>query len=112
MIQIAALYHFAKVPDPARFRGELHALAEGAGLMGTLLIAPEGVNGTLAGSAEGLDRLIARIRAEPGFEGLVWKGSHASEMPFGRLKVRLKREIVTMGQPGLDPTEEIGRAHV
>ncbi len=103
MFTIAALYHFAKVPEPAAVKGPLAALACRAGVKGSLLIAPEGINGTIAGSRAGIDAVLAHIRALPGFAGLEWKESRAEAPPFGRLKVRLKKEIVTMGAPGLDP---------
>ena len=105
MHEIVALYHFAPVSNPLQLHGELRNVAGGAGLRGTLLIAPEGVNGTLSGTADGVAQLVARIRAEPGFDGLVCKYSQAETPPFNRLKVRLKKEIVTMGEPGLDPNK-------
>lgn len=105
MPDIVALYHFAPVSDPPEFQAALRDVAQSHGLCGTLLIAPEGVNGTLAGGADGIAALEDRIRAEPGFEGLVCKYAKADRQPFGKLKVRLKREIVTMGQPDLDPTK-------
>lgn len=105
MQHIAALYHFAPVPAPKILQVELRGVAQNAGLSGTLLIAPEGVNGTLAGSAGGLASLLDRIRAEPGFHGLTCKFAQAEAPPFGKLKVRVKAEIVTMGQPGLDPAD-------
>ncbi len=103
MFTVAALYHFARVPDPSAVKGPLAAVACSAGVKGSLLIAPEGINGTIAGSREGIDAVLAHIRALPGFAELEWKESHAEAPPFGRLKVRLKKEIVTMGAPGLDP---------
>ncbi len=103
MLTVAALYHFAKVPDPAAVKGPLAAVACSAGVKGSLLIAPEGINGTIAGSREGIDEVLVHIRALPGFAGLEWKESHAAEAPFNKLKVRLKKEIVRMGAPGLDP---------
>ena len=103
MFTVAALYHFAKVPDPSAVKGPLAEVACKAGVKGSLLIAPEGINGTIAGSREGIDAVLAHIRALPGFGALEWKESHASEAPFNKLKVRLKKEIVTMGAPGLDP---------
>jgi len=103
MVIVAALYHFAKVEDPVAVKGPLASVACGAGVKGSILIAPEGINGTIAGTREGLDAVIVHIRALPGFAGLEWKESQAAEMPFGRLKVRVKKEIVTMGAPGLDP---------
>jgi UPF0176 protein len=109
MFTVAALYHFTKVDDPAAFRGPLLGLCEAGGVKGSLLLAHEGINGTIAGPREGIDAVLAHIRGLPGFDRLEWKESHAAEMPFGRLKVRLKREIVTMGQPDVDPTCAVGR---
>ncbi|MCL7465241.1 rhodanese-related sulfurtransferase [Phaeovulum sp. NW3] len=108
MYIVAALYHFTRFADPAALRGPLLALAEGEGVRGSLLLAPEGINGTIAGPRAGIDAVIAHIRALPGCAGLEWKESTAAEMPFGRMKVRLKREIVTMGQPAVDPRAAVG----
>lgn len=108
MFTVAALYHFTRFPDPAAVRGPLLALAEGNGVRGSLLLAREGINGTVAGTRAGIDALLAHIRALPGCADLEWKESPAAEMPFGRMKVRLKREIVTMGQPDVDPRAAVG----
>jgi UPF0176 protein len=108
MYTVAAFYRFAPLPDPAAHRGPLARLACGAGVKGSILLAPEGVNGTIAGPAEGVARVMDALRAIPGFEALEWKESHADEMPFDRLKVRLKREIVTMGRPDADPSKGVG----
>ncbi|MEL7047299.1 MAG: rhodanese-related sulfurtransferase, partial [Pseudomonadota bacterium] len=70
---------------------------------------PEGINGTIAGTRRGIDTALAAIRALPGCAEFDWKESTATEAPFARLKVRLKREIVTMGQPKVDPTAAVGR---
>lgn len=105
MFTVAALYHFTRFEDPAGLIPPLRAVAEGAGVRGSLLLAPEGINGTIAGTRAGIDAVLAAIRALPGCARLEWKESTATEAPFGRLKVRLKREIVTMGAPGLDPAE-------
>jgi UPF0176 protein len=75
---------------------------------GSLLLAPEGINGTIAGPRAGIDAVLAAVRALPGCEGLEWKESFAESMPFGRMKVKLKREIVTMGQPDVDPLARVG----
>ncbi len=106
---VAALYHFTRFEDPESFQAPLRALAEDKGVRGTLLLAREGVNGTLAGSREGLDAVLAHIRTLPGCEDLEWKESTAKEAPFNRLKVRIKKEIVTMGQPDVDPRAAVGR---
>ncbi len=105
MVTVAALYHFTRFEDPAGLIPTLRAVAEGAGVRGSLLVAPEGINGTIAGSRAGVDTVLDAIRALPGCAALEWKESAAEHAPFGRLKVRLKREIVTMGLPGLDPAE-------
>ena len=105
---IAALYHFAAFPDYAATRAPLLALCEAKGVFGSILLASEGVNGTIAGSRDGIDAVLGYLRALPGFAALAHKESFATERPFMRMKVRLKREIVAMGAPGLDP-ESVGR---
>ncbi|PWJ22398.1 rhodanese-related sulfurtransferase [Jannaschia seohaensis] len=107
MITIAAFYRFAPLPDPAALRGPLARLACGRGVKGSILLAPEGVNGTIAGEAAAVEAVLDRLREEPGLEALSAKVSHADAMPFGKLKVRLKREIVTMGRP-LAPGDAVG----
>ncbi|QZD90276.1 rhodanese-related sulfurtransferase [Qipengyuania aurantiaca] len=107
-IRIAALYHFTRFEDPAALRPALFACAEANGVRGTLLLAQEGINGTIAGGDAGIEAVLDHIRSLPGCEGLDWKESRAAEMPFHRTKVRLKREIVTMGQPDLDPVDGVG----
>ncbi len=108
MLIVAALYHFTRFPDPAALKAPLAKVACGHGVRGTLLLAPEGINGTIAGTRDGIDAVLAHIRALPGCAGLDWKESPADAMPFGRMKVRLKREIVTMGQPDVDPRASVG----
>lgn len=108
MLTVAALYHFTRFPDPAALKGPLAKVACANGVRGTLLLASEGVNGTIAGTRNGVDAVLAHIRALPGCEALEWKESPAGAMPFGKMKVRLKREIVTMGQPDVDPRASVG----
>ncbi len=108
MFTVAALYHFTRFPDPDGLRPALVALCEREGIRGTLLVAKEGINGTLAGKRAGIDALLSHLRALPGCADLEHKESTASEMPFNRMKVRLKREIVTMGQPDVDPLARTG----
>lgn len=107
-ITIAALYHFAPVAEPSVLRAQLAAFCEAHALKGTLLLAAEGINGTVAGSSEAIERLLAYLRDWPGFEPLEAKCSWAAEPPFHRMKVKLKREIVTMGVPGVDPRHLVG----
>ena len=108
MITIAALYHFTRFPDPAALRGPLQDLADARGVRGSLLLATEGINGTIAGDRDGIDAMLAHIRALPGCADLEHKESWSEAMPFGRMKVKLKREIVTMGQPDIDPRARVG----
>jgi UPF0176 protein len=108
MLTVAALYQFTRFPDPAALRAPLLAVCQASGVKGTLLLAHEGVNGTIAGTRAGIDAVIAHLRTLPGCAALDWKESPAETMPFHRLKVRLKREIVTMGQPNVDPLAGTG----
>lgn len=107
-IRVAALYRFARFDDPAGIRDGLEAAARASAVRGTLLIAPEGINGTIASSVEGIEAMIAAIRALPGCDGLEPKYAEAAAMPFHRLKVRLKQEIVTMGVCDIDPLTDVG----
>jgi len=108
MYSIAALYHFTRFDDPAALQGPLRAVCENNAVRGSLLLAAEGINGTIAGPRAGLDAVLAHIRALPGCADLDWKESSAEHPPFGRLKVRLKKEIVTLGVPGVDPKAAVG----
>ena len=108
MITVAALYQFTRFADPATLRQGLLDVCAANAVKGSLLLANEGINGTVAGSRHGIDLVLRHIRALPGCKGLDWKESTAPSMPFGRMKVRLKREIVTMGQPDVDPLAAVG----
>jgi len=107
-ILVAALYRFTRFADPAALRAPLLTLCQAEGIRGTLLLAREGINGTVAGHRQGIARLIDQVRALPGCGDLDVKYSAAPEMPFHRMKVRLKREIVTMGEPDIDPLSSVG----
>ncbi|MGB5556766.1 MAG: rhodanese-related sulfurtransferase [Paracoccaceae bacterium] len=109
MFTVAALYHFTRFPDPAAVQGPLLSSCLANEVKGTLLLAREGINGTVAGSHAGIRLVLAHIQSLPGCGGLEWKESTAAEMPFNRMKVRLKREIVTMGQPDVDPLASVGQ---
>ena len=104
MIPVAAFYRFAPVADPPAAVARLRAASDG--LCGTVLVAPEGVNGTVAGPRDGLDRLLDAVAAEVGPVAPRW--SEAAAAPFGRMKVRLKREIVSMGCARGDPAAGVG----
>ncbi len=108
MYTIAALYHFTRFDDPAALRGPLFDCAVSHGVTGSLLLAREGINGTIAGSRAGIDAVLAHVRSLPGCADLSWKEATAQDQPFGKMKVRLKREIVTMGEPEVDPRAGVG----
>ncbi|WP_159983549.1 MULTISPECIES: rhodanese-related sulfurtransferase [unclassified Novosphingobium] len=107
-VRVAALYRFTRFEDCAALRGPLESLCREQAVRGTLLLAHEGINGTIAGTPEGIDAVLAHIRTLPDCADLDVKLSGAETMPFHRMKVRLKREIVTMGEPDIDPLAVVG----
>ena len=111
-LKVAALYQFAALPDYRELREPLRALCVGLGLKGSILLAAKGINGTVAGQDDGIDALVAELQRGQLFGGrldhLELKFSRAEVMPFGRMKVRLKKEIVTLGDPKADPTRQVG----
>lgn len=108
MIVVAALYKFTRLDDYKQLQEPLKTLCVQWGVKGTLLLAQEGINGTVAGSREAIDALSTYLQADSRFTGWEYKESSAHTMPFKKMKVRLKKEIVTLGVPGLDPTQEVG----
>jgi UPF0176 protein len=109
---VAALYQFVALPDFRALREPLRELCAARGLKGTILLAAEGINGTIAGETTALHDLIGELQHGPLFGGrldnLELKFSTASAMPFKRLKIRLKKEIVTLGDAATDPTRQVG----
>jgi UPF0176 protein len=110
--KVAAFYQFARLPDFRELREPLRALCARLRLQGSVLLAHEGVNGTLAGGPEAIDEMVGEMRDGALFGGrldnLELKFSSASRMPFQRLKIRLKKEIVTLGASEADPTRQVG----
>ena len=110
--KVAAFYQFAALPDFRELREPLRALGARLSLKGSILLAAEGINGTVAGHDDAIDALIAEFRHGALFGGrldhIELKFSRADAMPFGRWKVRLKKEIVTLGAPSADPTRQVG----
>src|SRR5882724_2296284 len=110
--QVAAFYRFTALPDFRELREPLRAICADLRLKGSVLLAHEGINGTLAGSAEAVAALVNELRDGALFGGrldnLELKFTRASAMPFQRLKIRLKKEIVTLGDSGADPTRQVG----
>ena len=107
-IKVAALYRFVSFDAPEALQPMISEQCTQRGIKGTILLAREGINGTVAGAPEAIDALVTFLRAIPGCEELDVKYSHAREMPFYRMKVRLKKEIVTLGVDGIDPKREVG----
>jgi len=107
-VTVAALYKFARFADPAALRAPILALCRENAIKGTLLLAREGLNGTVAGSEQAIAALLVHLRALPGCADIEVKYSAAEAMPFYRMKVRVKAEIVTMGQPDIDPLGSVG----
>ena len=105
----AALYKFVDLPDCAQIQPRLLAECEAHRIKGTLLLAREGINGTIAGTPEDIHAVLGWLRADPRMADLEHKEAWASEPPFLRMKVRLKAEIVTMHVPGLDPSAQVGQ---
>ncbi|MEZ5916590.1 MAG: hypothetical protein R3C40_03330 [Parvularculaceae bacterium] len=105
---VAAFYKFTPLADFNSYRVPLLDICGQADVFGTILLAVEGVNGTIAGSRAGVDRVLAALRALPGCADLEHKESRSPAQPFERMKVRLKKEIVTMGVDGLDIAHDVG----
>ncbi|WP_262692877.1 oxygen-dependent tRNA uridine(34) hydroxylase TrhO [Kordiimonas aestuarii] len=105
---VAALYKFVRLPEYEALQAPITEICIENNVKGTLLLAAEGINGTIAGPEDGLRRVLAYLRTIPAFEGLVHKESWADKAPFLRMKVRLKKEIVTMGVEGIDPNRTVG----
>lgn len=107
-IVVAAMYRFVRLEDYQALRAPLHRALLDNQVKGTLLLAREGLNGTIAGSRQGIDAVLAWLRADERFEPIEVKESYADENPFYRTKVKLKSEIVTMGVEDIDPNHVVG----
>jgi UPF0176 protein len=107
-VVVAALYRFAALPDFVALRDPLYQLMIEHEVRGTLLLAKEGINGTIAGSRQGIDLIMDWLKSDPRFADLEAKESYVDTPPFYRTKVKLKKEIVTMGVEGIDPNDIVG----
>lgn len=105
---VAALYHFTRLNDYTDLREPLQNMCDMLEIKGTLLLAHEGINGTIAGTDGSIAKLLDFLRADSRLANLDHKESRAEDMPFYRMKVRLKKEIVTMGVDGVDPNDTVG----
>jgi UPF0176 protein len=104
---VATFYKFVRLPDFAELRSPLHALCEALAIRGTILLAEEGINGTMAGTPAAIAQLLHHLRLDSRLADLEHKESTAESQPFDRLKIKLKKEIVTLGLP-VDPNQQVG----
>ncbi|MGD1859705.1 MAG: rhodanese-related sulfurtransferase [Leptolyngbyaceae cyanobacterium] len=107
-VVVATFYKFVAVTDCESLQRSLQTCCDRWALQGTILLAPEGINATIAGPQDSVEQLLAKLRSDIRFADLTAKFSTAAEPPFARMKVKIKREIVTLGRPEADPTEQVG----
>ncbi|PRP61444.1 hypothetical protein C7B72_22005, partial [Bacillus halotolerans] len=109
-VVVAAMYKFARLPDYKDIQPKLLAFCKAQGIKGTLLLAQEGINGTVSGSRQAIDNLLNFLKSDSRLRALEHKESYldAAEVPFYRMRVKLKKEIVTLGVDGIDPNEIVG----
>ena len=108
MHAICALYKFTRLDDFEDIQKPLRSFLDSLSVKGTLLLAREGINGTISGSKESLENVLDYLQADERIHGLEYKFSYSKKIPFRRLKVKLKKEIVTMGLTEIDPTHSVG----
>ena len=106
--RVVTFYKFVALSHLDEMRNDLIALCEAHGTQGTILLASEGINGTLAGTDSDLDAVLAHLRSKPEFHDLEHKASSSETMPFGRMKVKIKRELIPLGVEQVDPSQQVG----
>jgi len=107
-VKVAAFYKFVSIDEPGALQAHLREVCAACAIKGTILIAGEGINGTVSGAPDNIDALIGTITSDARFSDLEVKYSQAAEYPFQRLKVKIKKEIVTFGVPGAQPAVATG----
>ncbi len=107
-VSVAAFYKFVRIVDPVGLREQVFAALETIGARGTILLATEGINGTISAEPVAMQQFLADLRADPRFADLVTKDADADKHPFKRLKVKTKREIISFRQTGADPSVRAG----
>lgn len=105
---VATFYKFVRLPDFASLQSPLLSRCQAQNIKGTILLAAEGINGTIAGSHQAIDSILSFLRNDPRLADLEHKESQGDTQPFDRMKVRLKKEIVTLGLPEVDPNDRVG----
>ncbi len=106
---ISTFYKFVLLQDPDIYREQLLQLCQTQGIRGTILLAHEGINATIAGSSSAIDTVLTHLRQTPAFSDLDTKEATAESPPFGRLKIKVRQEIVTLGCPEVDPSQQVGQ---
>ena len=107
-ILVAALYKFVEIDDLLSLQNNLYKICEENNIMGTILIADEGVNGTISGKHNEIKETISSLTSDNRFSNIEIKYSSTDKQPFHRMKVRLKKEIVTIGLPEINPNKKVG----
>ena len=107
-ILVAALYKFVEIDDLLSLQSDLHEICEKNNIMGTILIANEGINGTISGKTNEINQTISLLKSDKRFTNIEIKYSSSDKQPFHRMKVRLKKEIVTIGLPKINPNKKVG----
>ncbi len=107
-ITISAFYKFVAIENPTALRDSLVVAMQQRDIRGTILVAPEGINGTISGAPDAMLSFLAAVRSDSRFADLVTKDASAPDHPFKRLKVKLKREILTLGRPEANPLQRVG----
>jgi len=107
-ILVAALYKFVEIDDLLSLQSNLYEICEKNNIMGTILIANEGINGTISGKTNELNQTISLLKSDKRFANIEIKYSSTDKQPFHRMKVRLKKEIVTIGLPEINPNKKVG----
>lgn len=105
---VITFYKFVQLPDCAELRPKILEYCQAQGIKGTILLAQEGINGTISGSRSAIDAVLAFLKSDDRFADLEHKESFADEHPFERMKVKLKKEIVTLGKPEVNPAVKVG----
>ena len=108
-IKVSTFYHFTAFSDLSEIKDPLEIFCKKNRIKVSIILAFEGINGTIAGKPADVTITLKYIRSIPGCNSIKSKDSYTSSMPFNRMKVRLKKEIVTMGQPNIDPTKVVGK---
>lgn len=107
-ILVAALYKFVEIDDLLSLQSNLYEICEKNNIMGTILIANEGINGTISGKTNEINQTISLLKSDKRFTNIEIKYSSTDKQPFHRMKVRLKKEIVTIGLPEINPNNKVG----